>query len=299
MTKALTLDGKDISRAIQDHMAMIRFDRQRRVVDVNNLFAKTMKYKRDEMLGMSHSLFCDPRFVNSPAYPALWERLFSGLSMSDKIERIDAHGETVWLEATYMPLFEEDNVIGVLKIASDITERVVMVRDYAQSFRTLAESLDQNSQEGLDEGNRLKQAIQKMITDVEDNHEIFEALSEQAHEITKIAGIIKGIAGQTNLLSLNAAIEATRAGEFGKGFNVVASEVRSLSNLVEHAVVEVTSNIEMMNRRLSLVKEKITSSNEEVVQSMYVMEDTIARFRTIEDMAVQLNKQAKAFVETI
>ena len=299
MTKALTLDGKDISRAIQDHMAMIRFDRQRRVVDVNSLFAKTMKYKRDEMLGMSHSLFCDPRFVNSPAYPALWERLFSGLSMSDKIERIDAHGETVWLEATYMPLFEEDNVIGVLKIASDITERVVMVRDYAQSFRTLAESLDQNSQEGLDEGNRLKQAIQKMITDVEDNHEIFEALSEQAHEITKIAGIIKGIAGQTNLLSLNAAIEAARAGEFGKGFNVVASEVRSLSNLVEHAVVEVTSNIEMMNRKLSLVKEKITSSNEEVVQSMYVMEDTIARFRTIEDMAVQLNKQAKTFVETI
>lgn len=299
MTKTLTLDGKDISRAIQDHMAMIRFDRQRRVVDVNNLFAKTMKYKRDEMLGMSHSLFCDPRFVNSPAYPALWERLFSGLSMSDKIERIDAHGETVWLEATYMPLFEEVNVIGVLKIASDITERVVMVRDYAQSFRTLAESLDQNSQEGLDEGNRLKQAIQKMITDVEDNHEIFEALSEQAHEITKIAGIIKGIAGQTNLLSLNAAIEAARAGEFGKGFNVVASEVRSLSNLVEHAVVEVTSNIEMMNRKLSLVKEKITSSNEEVVQSMYVMEDTIARFRTIEDMAVQLNKQAKTFVETI
>ena len=299
MTKVLTLDGKDISRAIQDHMAMIRFDRQRRVVDVNNLFAKTMKYKRDEMLGMSHSLFCDPRFVNSPAYPALWERLFSGLSMSDKIERIDAHGETVWLEATYMPLFEEDNVIGVLKIASDITERVVMVRDYAQSFRTLAESLDQNSQDGLDEGNRLKQAIQKMITDAEDNHEIFEALSEQAHEITKIAGIIKGIAGQTNLLSLNAAIEAARAGEFGKGFNVVASEVRSLANLVEHAVVEVTSNIEMMNQRLSLVKEKITSSNEEVVQSMYVMEDTIARFRTIEDMAVQLNKQAKTFVETI
>lgn len=133
-------------------MAMIRFDRQRRVVDVNNLFAKTMKYKRDEMLGMSHSLFCVPRFVNSPAYPALWERLFSGLSMSDKIERIDAHRETVWLEATYMPLFEEDNVIGVLKIASDITARVVMVRDYAQSFRTLAESLDQNSQDGLDEG---------------------------------------------------------------------------------------------------------------------------------------------------
>lgn len=138
-----------------------------------------------------------------------------------------------------------------------------------------------------------------MITDAEDNHEIFEALSEQAHEITKIAGIIKGIAGQTNLLSLNAAIEAARAGEFGKGFNVVASEVRSLANLVEHAVVEVTLNIEMMNQRLSLVKEKITSSNEEVVQSMYVMEDTIARFRTIEDMAVQLNKQAKTFVETI
>ena len=135
-----TLNSLDVLEAIQSHVAMIRFDRQRRVVDVNDLFAKTMKYKRSEMIGLQHHLFCTPQFVNSPAYQAFWDRLFSGFSASDKIERIDAKGDTLWLEATYMPIYEDGQVTGVVKIASDITDRIENVQRYAQSFRDVAQT---------------------------------------------------------------------------------------------------------------------------------------------------------------
>ncbi|WP_246514167.1 MULTISPECIES: hypothetical protein [Exiguobacterium] len=63
-----TLTAPDVLTTIASNMAMIRFDRQRLVVDVNDLFAKTMKYRRDEMIGMHHHLFCTPEFVGSPDF---------------------------------------------------------------------------------------------------------------------------------------------------------------------------------------------------------------------------------------
>ncbi len=54
--------------SLKNHVAMIRFDLQRKVVDVNDLFAKTMKYRKEEMIGMYHHLFCPPSFVNSNEY---------------------------------------------------------------------------------------------------------------------------------------------------------------------------------------------------------------------------------------
>ncbi|WP_236636541.1 PAS domain-containing protein [Exiguobacterium sp. SH0S2] len=105
-TRDVSLSSPDVLRAIEANMAMIRFDRQRRVVDVNDAFAKAMKYKRDEMIGMQHHLFCTPNFVNSTDYQAFWNKLFDGFSSADKIERVDARGDSIWLEATYMPIYE-------------------------------------------------------------------------------------------------------------------------------------------------------------------------------------------------
>lgn len=70
LTTTAILSSPDVLRALEANVAMIRFDRQRRVVDVNDLFAKAMKYKRDEMIGMHHHLFCTPSFVSSPDYQA-------------------------------------------------------------------------------------------------------------------------------------------------------------------------------------------------------------------------------------
>lgn len=280
---------------IENHMAMICFDRNRKVVDVNELFAKTMKYKRDEMLGMSHHAFCDPLFVNSREYQEFWTRLYAGFSTADKIKRIDAYGNTLWLEATYMPIFENEEVIGVIKIASNITERIDRVQGYAKTFHTLAEGLNENSLRGKQEGAQLKQMMLSLSEDADQNHLTFSDLQEQALEITKIADTIKEIAARTNLLSLNAAIEAARAGDQGKGFSVVATEVKNLSDLVGSAVIEVRLNTEKMNHQISQMMRKMENSSIDVKSSLEIMTVTTDRFKKIESVADQLQKQTGDF----
>jgi len=150
MTTQLSTDlgSQELLASLRDNVAMIRFDRQRRVVDVNGLFAKTMKYKREEMIGMQHHLFCTTEFAMSDSYQAFWQKLFSGFSTADKIERIDAHGQSIWLEATYMPIYDGTEVTGVLKIASDITDRQQTIQKFATSFDTIASDLNTRSTHG-------------------------------------------------------------------------------------------------------------------------------------------------------
>lgn len=298
-TKDASLSSPDVLRALEANVAMIRFDRQRRVVDVNDLFAKTMKYKRDEMIGRQHDLFCPPGFVNSPDYQAFWNRLFNGFSSADKIERIDARGDSVWLEATYMPVYEQDEVIGVVKIASDVTERQETIESYARSIRDMADHLDRRARDGMEESQLLKQTIERLETDSNMNLKTLAKLQDQATEITKIAGTIKEIAAQTNLLSLNAAIEAARAGEHGLGFNVVATEVRNLSHLVERAVIEVRSNIEGMNKELTSIVDGVSRASQDIGASVQIMGQTLERFEKIEESAESLSGTAERFTSAI
>ncbi|WDH77293.1 methyl-accepting chemotaxis protein [Exiguobacterium marinum] len=299
-----TLNQKDVTsvdvlRSIETNMAMIRFDRQRRVVDVNDTFAKAMKYKREEMIGMQHHLFCPSSFVNSPDYPEFWEKLWNGFSFSDKVERENAKGETIWLEATYMPILDGDEVIGVVKIASDITKRQQVIEEYAYRFKSMTDVLDDRAKTGLNDTSELNETIEKLAKDAVDNLNALQNLRRQADDIAKIALSIKEIAAQTNLLSLNAAIEAARAGEHGLGFNVVATEVRNLSRMVERAVVDVNSNTEGMNLELQKIVEGVTASNREIQSSAKTMEQTMERFQSFEQAAAELHDTADTFTSKL
>ncbi|MCT4794993.1 methyl-accepting chemotaxis protein [Exiguobacterium alkaliphilum] len=151
----------------------------------------------------------------------------------------------------------------------------------------------------MEESHHLKQTIERLERDASVNLTTLGKLQDQASEITKIASTIKEIAAQTNLLSLNAAIEAARAGEHGLGFNVVATEVRNLSRLVERAVVEVRANTDGMNRELTSIVDGVSRSNEDIHASVTIMEDTLRRFASIEQSADSLNGTTEAFTGAI
>ena len=198
-----------------------------------------------------------------------------------------------------MPIYEQDEVVGVVKIASDITSRQQTIEEYARSFRDMADNLDDRARRGMEESQQLKQTIERLDADSNQNLKTLANLQEQAGEITKITSTIKEIAAQTNLLSLNAAIEAARAGEHGLGFNVVATEVRNLSRLVERAVIEVRSNTDGMNKELVSIVDGVSRSSADIQESVRIMEQTLERFEHIEQSAESLNGTAERFTSAI
>lgn len=108
-------------------------------------------------------------------------------------------------------------------------------------------------------------------------------LDTQSQEISKLVSVIKGIADQTNLLALNAAIEAARAGEHGRGFAVVADEVRKLAEQVAFSVTDITNIVGSIQKESSVVTDSLQGGYEEVMKGAEQIKTTGATFNDIKE----------------
>ncbi|MEY9974705.1 PAS domain S-box-containing protein [Lysinibacillus sp. RC46] len=287
--------------AIERNIAIIRFDMEHKVAYVNELFAKTLGYKVEEMIGKDHKDFCLPEFANSIEYGKFWRNLAAGNSYQDKIERMDASGNRIWLEATYMPVFaiNSKKVIGVSKIATNITERQNEIVSVADTLKVMSKELHSRSEAGIQNSKDLLETVKEVSQESADNVRNLAQLQKQAESIKGIVKTIQEIASQTNLLALNAAIEAARAGEYGRGFDVVAKEVRKLSKRVEQSISEVKDNVEGIEREIGQVTESITRIAERVEKTNGQINVTTNDFAEIASAAEALDEQSRHFTEII
>ena len=135
--------------------------------------------------------------------------------------------------------------------ATAITEMSSAAHEVAQNAELTAVStkdVDRQTKEGRSLVNQTVTAIQSLTTKTQDTAQCIEQLGSGINQISSVIDVIRGVAEQTNLLALNAAIEAARAGEQGRGFAVVADEVRTLANRTTHSTEEISSKVESLQR---------------------------------------------------
>ena len=190
-------------------------------------------------------------------------------------------------------------VIGVLKIATDITNRQNSIVQVANDLKQMSAELFKRSEVGITRSEELGDTIKRIAKDSQGNVENLVRLHDQTDSITGIVKTIRQIASQTNLLALNAAIEAARAGEFGRGFDVVAKEVRKLSVQVEQSISEVKDNIEGIVQEIEQVTENITRVSQDVEETHQQINVAMQDFVEISSSAEALDERAHTFKEII
>ncbi len=168
------------------------------------------------------------------------------------------------------------------QVSMVVEEMVTSVREVSSSANSAAEAAydaDSSAKAGRDVVNQTVGTINSLAEEVDRASEVIRQLEADTGNVAAILDVIKGIAEQTNLLALNAAIEAARAGEQGRGFAVVADEVRTLASRTQDSTQEIQSVIEKLQSAANSAVKAMSDSKaraEESVEQAAKTNDSLA-----------------------
>ncbi len=232
-----------------------------------------------EMANSTMSMVEKLRSVIGSAYSSSGEMEHSAEYLSNTCETISQTADNVSSavdQVAYGASNQADSLQDAVTSVEEINESIQVITDNTNHMNTLASYMQDNSKNSSLALEELKETTEETIHAIDDIVKLIENTDHAVSSISEAISIIDSIAAQTNLLSLNASIEAARAGDAGRGFSVVANEIRQLAEQSSAAAQNIQSIMQELSADSKETMDTAGSMQETAVKQNAVIQKTIS-----------------------
>lgn len=226
------------------------------------------------------------------------------MSDSSNLVGVASHLNTISASSSNSALQQQTQIEQVATAMNEMTATATEVANNARSAADAAQAADADVNSGMEIVSQTVSSINSLASEVERANDVIRTLQSDSEEIGSVLDVIRGIAEQTNLLALNAAIEAARAGEQGRGFAVVADEVRTLASRTQQSTEEIQAMIERLqtgaNDAVKVMEEshiQATNSVSQASETGAALQKITSAVNTINNMNLHISNAAEQQTE--
>jgi len=267
--KQSAAEDKGKLQALSRAQAIIEFTPSGEILTANENFLKTLGYSLAEIVGKHHSIFCEPDYVQSAAYRTFWQNLAAGRFAADQFTRVAKGGQKVYIQASYNPIVDDSGrVFKVVKFATDVSERVTVVKELGAGLARLA---DCNIRQTID------------VPFIEE----FEPLRRDFNaSIGAFQETLVNVLKQTNSLNGNSQEMHEAADQLSMRTKEQAASLEQTSAALEQVTSTVRSSTVSTEDTRKLVKNALQSTS----TSSSVVEETITAMKRIESASAEISQ---------